>query len=233
MSAMTAMELGPQNSATYENFADTIDQVTERAASEDLKEMFGRVALTVLVGNVDDHWKNHGFTRELTGRPAGTTTWRLSPLFDVNPTRSGSVVRSRRINERDDASNRDLRQLIAGRVIHRLGRDDALGSSRARRCAPAEVPGAVRRRRRFAGRRRADRADSARARAMSDCPACGNWICNECSAERRYASRFSREAQSCSKCGSHAGHMAPAPHRGVRADDHSSSYRLLVAGATP
>ena len=115
---MTAMELGPQSSATYENFADTIDQVTLGAAPEDLRELFGRVAFTVLVGNVDDHWKNHGFLR-VDG------TWRLSPLFDVNPTRSGSRVSSRRINERDDASNRDVRLLFEGRDTYRLTKHDA------------------------------------------------------------------------------------------------------------
>lgn len=123
MSAMTAMELGPQSTATYENFADTIDHVTEGASAEELKEMFGRVALTVLVGNVDDHWKNHGFTRERTGAGSAestSTAWRLSPVFDVNPTRAGSAVRSRRINERDDPSNRDLRLLIEGRDVYRL-----------------------------------------------------------------------------------------------------------------
>jgi len=113
MSALTAMRLGPQRSATYENFADTIDQVTLAASAEDLREMFGRVALTVLVGNVDDHWKNHGFTRE-------DSAWRLSPLFDVNPTRAGSRVRSRQINDQDDPSNRDVRVLIEGRDAYRL-----------------------------------------------------------------------------------------------------------------
>jgi serine/threonine-protein kinase HipA len=122
MSALTAMQLGPQRSATYEDFADTIDQVTLAASAEDLREMFGRVALTVLVGSVDDHWKNHGFIRKST--PAGTA-WRLSPLFDVNPTRSGSRVHSRQINSRDDASDRDVRRLIEGRDVYRLTQRDA------------------------------------------------------------------------------------------------------------
>lgn len=62
-----------------------------------------------------------------------------------------------------------------------------------------------------------------------DCPACGSWVCDDCGAVRRYANRFSPEAQSCSKCGSLSGSMSPAQHRAVRADDHSGSYRLLVA----
>lgn len=115
MSAMTAMQLGEQGSATYEDFADAIDQAT--ASADELHEMFGRVALNVLVSNVDDHWKNHGFTREQARTGA---SWRLSPLFDVNPTRAGGRVRARRISDRDDQSNRDVRLLIEGRDAYRL-----------------------------------------------------------------------------------------------------------------
>ena len=35
----------------------------------------------VLVGNRDDHLRNHGFIREVSG-------WRLSPAFDMNPNAS-------------------------------------------------------------------------------------------------------------------------------------------------
>ncbi|WP_085369658.1 type II toxin-antitoxin system HipA family toxin [Leifsonia sp. NCR5] len=114
ISAMTAMELTPQNQgATYADFADTIDRLVSVSAAADLREMFRRVALTVLVGNVDDHWKNHGFVRE-------RGTWRLSPLFDVNPNRAGSRVRSRRISDRDDPTNRDIRLLIETREVYGL-----------------------------------------------------------------------------------------------------------------
>lgn len=112
------MTPGPQSSATYEDFADTIDHVTLGTSAQDLREMFGRVAFTVLTGNVDDHWKNHGFIRE-------HEAWRLSPLFDVNPTRAGSRVLSRQINNSDDPSNRDVRLLIEGRDAYRLTKHDA------------------------------------------------------------------------------------------------------------
>lgn len=123
ISAMTAMQLGPQNQrASYEDFADAIDQLAPVRSRDDLREMFGRVALTVLVGNVDDHWKNHGFVREETDHGS---SWRLSPLFDVNPTRASSRVRSRRISSSDDATNRDIRSLIDGRDVYQLSARDA------------------------------------------------------------------------------------------------------------
>lgn len=117
------MKLGPQRSASYEGFADTIDQITLEAAPEDLGEMFGRVALTLLVGNANDHWRNHGFLH-VDG------AWRPSPLFDVNPPRVNSRMRSRRIKDRADTSNRDVSLLIEGRG--RLPPHDVRRRERAR-----------------------------------------------------------------------------------------------------
>jgi serine/threonine-protein kinase HipA len=38
------------------------------------------VAINVLISNVDDHLRNHGFLR------LGRTGWSLSPIYDLNPT---------------------------------------------------------------------------------------------------------------------------------------------------
>ncbi|MGO4534187.1 type II toxin-antitoxin system HipA family toxin [Leifsonia sp. 2MCAF36] len=124
ISAMSAMQLTQQNQqATYADFADTVDHLNPGSSQADLRELFQRVALTVLVGNVDDHWKNHGFIREETS--TGGTAWRLSPLYDVNPTRAGSRVRSRRISDRDDPANRDIRLLIESSGVYQLNAGDA------------------------------------------------------------------------------------------------------------
>lgn len=44
----------------------------------DLEQLFRRVVFNVLVGNRDDHLRNHGFLLAEGG-------WRLAPAFDVNP----------------------------------------------------------------------------------------------------------------------------------------------------
>lgn len=44
----------------------------------DLFELWKRLVFTVAVSNTDDHLRNHGFILDKTG-------WRLSPLYDVNP----------------------------------------------------------------------------------------------------------------------------------------------------
>lgn len=45
---------------------------------EDLRELYRRMAFNILVGNDDDHLRNHAFLYEEKG-------WRLSPLYDVVP----------------------------------------------------------------------------------------------------------------------------------------------------
>lgn len=91
--------------ATYEDFAETVAEFSA-APAEDLRELFGRVALTVLINNVDDHWRNHGFVR-------GRNGWRLAPAFDLNPSRMRGVITSRAISAEDDPRERDLRNLAA------------------------------------------------------------------------------------------------------------------------
>ncbi|MBK8461428.1 MAG: type II toxin-antitoxin system HipA family toxin [Micropruina sp.] len=45
---------------------------------EDLPDLYRRAAFGVLINNTDDHLRNHGLLR-IDG------TWRLAPMFDVNP----------------------------------------------------------------------------------------------------------------------------------------------------
>ena len=52
---------------------------------EDLAELWSRVVFSRLVGNSDDHLRNHGFILEDGG-------WRLSPMFDVNPNPDASFA---------------------------------------------------------------------------------------------------------------------------------------------
>lgn len=45
----------------------------------DLHDLDARAVAAVAFGNTDDHLRNHGFV-------AASSTWRLSPAFDINPT---------------------------------------------------------------------------------------------------------------------------------------------------
>lgn len=130
MSARTAMELGEQghDRVTYEDFADVADHLTAGDRAQ-LRDLFKRVALSILISNNDDHWKNHGFLREADG-------WVLSPAFDINPSISGSAINSRPVSSKDDPRHRDIRNLVD------TARSYALSQRETAR-ALAEVVGAV------------------------------------------------------------------------------------------
>jgi serine/threonine-protein kinase HipA len=48
-------------------------------AQSDIEELWRRMAFSVLITNVDDHLRNHGFLHASRGQ------WRLAPAFDLNP----------------------------------------------------------------------------------------------------------------------------------------------------
>jgi serine/threonine-protein kinase HipA len=82
-SAMTLLERQDgEGAASYLDLAQFIaDQGAQGHIEEDLRQLFRRLVFNVLVGNRDDHLRNHGFIRE----PGG---WRLSAAFDMNPSLS-------------------------------------------------------------------------------------------------------------------------------------------------
>jgi serine/threonine-protein kinase HipA len=88
VSALTILELD-EMLARYASYADLAHIVRERFsdAAATLRELFARITLNVLVGNNDDHARNHaGFWdgRELT----------LTPAYDIcPPPRSGGEAR--------------------------------------------------------------------------------------------------------------------------------------------
>jgi len=77
-SAMTMLEATDGDTASYVDISDVITSEGDRV-SDDLHELWRRIALSILISNTDDHLRNHGFLRQTT---AG---WRLSPAFDINP----------------------------------------------------------------------------------------------------------------------------------------------------
>jgi serine/threonine-protein kinase HipA len=100
----------------YRTLAETLADHSGRPAT-DGHDLFRRVAFTLLVRNVDDHMKNHGFLR----RPDG---WSLSPLFDVNPN-PFAVVESTPLSPGGSRIDRDVRSLLATADSYGLRQDDA------------------------------------------------------------------------------------------------------------
>ena len=77
-SAKTLLDM-ESDGASYLDLAMAVqDNGAAGRVEAGLEELFRRALFNVLVGNRDDHLRNHGFLREPTG-------WVLSPVFDVNP----------------------------------------------------------------------------------------------------------------------------------------------------
>lgn len=77
MSAMTMLDAADNDDDfTMVEVAEAFR--VEGGSSADLAEMFSRTALNLLVGNTDNHLRNHGFLYK-------HGVWQLSPLFDVTP----------------------------------------------------------------------------------------------------------------------------------------------------
>ncbi|GAB3075350.1 type II toxin-antitoxin system HipA family toxin [Corynebacterium aquatimens] len=74
MSAMTALE---SNDGAGGDWVDFVEWA--RTNGVDCSSLWRRAVFGVLVGNTDDHLRNHGFLRR-------NGSWSLSPAFDVNPT---------------------------------------------------------------------------------------------------------------------------------------------------
>lgn len=80
-----------------------------------LSQLFRRAVFNVLVGNRDDHLRNHGFLRDPTG-------WKLAPAFDVNPNPDKDV----HVLALDDADpTPDTSTLLAQHAYFRLDADIA------------------------------------------------------------------------------------------------------------
>lgn len=78
VSAMTMLEAVDGDRASYLEIADVIER-NSPAARDDLRELWRRIAFSVLISNTDDHLRNHGFLR------TSSAGWALAPAFDLNP----------------------------------------------------------------------------------------------------------------------------------------------------
>ncbi|WP_233204582.1 type II toxin-antitoxin system HipA family toxin [Cryobacterium sp. Y62] len=78
-SAMTMLEAVDGERRSYLEIAEIIEQ-TSPSATNELNELWRRIAFSVLISNTDDHLRNHGFLRS-----DSEGSWNLSPVFDLNP----------------------------------------------------------------------------------------------------------------------------------------------------
>ncbi|MDX8448208.1 type II toxin-antitoxin system HipA family toxin [Mesorhizobium captivum] len=78
LSAMAMMGVKDSEHGSYPEMVDALAQHGAQGKS-DAHALYRRVVFNVLVSNVDDHLRNHGFLW------LGKTGWALSPAYDLNP----------------------------------------------------------------------------------------------------------------------------------------------------
>lgn len=78
VSAMTMLEARYGDHGSYLDIAEVIERHSPETA-KDLRQLWRRIAFSVLISNTDDHLRNHGFLR------TSSAGWTLSPAFDLNP----------------------------------------------------------------------------------------------------------------------------------------------------
>ncbi len=75
---MLGVEATEPEEHSYTEIVDAI-RVHGANAQADIEELWRRIAFSILITNVDDHLRNHGFLH------VDREFWRLSPAFDINP----------------------------------------------------------------------------------------------------------------------------------------------------
>lgn len=78
-SALTLLNLD-EKSAHYASYLDLADLIRKycRDPKKELRELYRRIAFNILIGNTDDHAKNHSFFWD-------GTTYALAPAYDIRP----------------------------------------------------------------------------------------------------------------------------------------------------
>jgi serine/threonine-protein kinase HipA len=116
VSAMTMLEAGDRDPRSYLEIAEVIESESPRA-TEDLRELWSRSGLFILISNTDDHLRNHGFLKTIA---AG---WELAPAFDINPNPQAAVDEF--ATPIDDESERTIDVLIGVADYFRIREDQA------------------------------------------------------------------------------------------------------------
>ena len=78
LSAMAMLNADDNEGHSYLEIAYSLSQYGSNP-NADKEELFRRIIFSIAISNTDDHLRNHGFLYENQG-------WRLSPIYDINPT---------------------------------------------------------------------------------------------------------------------------------------------------
>jgi len=118
LSALSMMSLKDGDHGSYPELVDILTQYGAEA-STDAQQLYRRMVFNVMISNVDDHLRNHGF---LWKGPGG---WTLSPVYDLNPTPIDVHQRILTTNISLDEATCDLDLVLSVAEYFGLARDGA------------------------------------------------------------------------------------------------------------
>lgn len=103
-------------------YADLNDAMRRYGAGDAGEDIYRRMVMNVLIGNTDDHYRNHAFLLDDNGR------YGLSPLYDVTPSLQVSASRSMflHLGRAGDGREARLENAVAGGAALGLQRDQAV-----------------------------------------------------------------------------------------------------------
>ena len=108
---LSAMALLGAKDGQVGSYPEMVDALARHGAQakKDAQALYRRVAFNVLVSNVDDHLRNHGFLR------FDRSGWTLSPAYDLNPVPADLKARvlSTNIDLQDSTCSVDLLEASA------------------------------------------------------------------------------------------------------------------------
>ena len=118
LSAMSMLQAKDGERASY---PEIVDELSRHGANvkKDAAELFRRMVFNILISNVDDHLRNHGF---LWAAKAG---WRLAPAYDLNPTPTDLKARCLTTNISLDEGTCSIELALSQAELFGLGIDDA------------------------------------------------------------------------------------------------------------
>ena len=109
---LSAMALTGSSDGQRGSYPELVDALSSSGAQAkaDAHALYRRMVFNVLVSNVDDHLRNHGFLR------LGRGGWSLSPAYDINPTPVDVKARvlATNIDLEEGTCSLDLAESVAG-----------------------------------------------------------------------------------------------------------------------
>lgn len=119
-SALTLLGLTDgDNASNGYGYPDIVDFILRYGTDveRNLEELYRRVTFSIIIGNSDDHFRNHGFLLTRKG-------WILSPAYDINPTLAEE--QSLLINRTTNVSDLNVLMESAGEYMLPDGRAETI-----------------------------------------------------------------------------------------------------------